>query len=371
MTLYKIIKRLKLEGWLSKQIGYYSEKLYLFVNEELVEARKSVNIPKIIIVAKCHYQESKRVFPSVSRKELDKIVNLKKNVAVELGIKYQIYRNEKVDGFDVRTVKLNSKLISVLGEDKIYIPETDLLTISSNKNLIEVETPAGLLFCANQNDVVKSSYAKGIVENIETYKLSVGLPSDSEAKKVDSLTFPKYLLSALYSSSVAKLTRVSMYNVANWFNMKHLHLLYWGPLLTALLVYLGGNGYYFWLNESVENSIKQGELAVTKLLSKKRKLDSNKKILTTYSSEFNNQKLIHSHWNIIEQLLESGMQISRILYKENLLTIRGSAEKASNILSIISDYPMVKSASFQGSVRKSIGKDSFVLNIEVHDQNEN
>jgi len=66
--------------------------------------------------------------------------------------------------------------------------------------------------------------------------------------------------------------------------------------------------------------------------------------------------------------LESGATITRITYKKSVLTIRGNAKKASDVLANINNFDMVESASFDGPVRTSRGNDVFVIKIMPRSQ---
>lgn len=368
MTLDNIVNSFKLKNWFKGQLGYVANGLHLFNGEQLLKVEDGTKIPKILIVAKCHFSESWQTFPSVNRKELTQILSHKENAQQVFGIQYQVYKNDKIDGFDVRTVTLEPALVNKYGTNKIYLPETDILATMQEHSLCQVDTPAGLLFCANTNGVVKSSYAKGIVANIETYKLTVGLPSNVNCEQINQVNFAQHLLSSLLSLPIPAIAQMAIYNIKHWFNWTQLHLLYWAPLLTVLCFYIVVNGYYLVKENQIEQALAMGGDEVQEVLAQKRTLDKNRNTLELLATEFNDQSFVHYHWLIIEKLINKKMTIKRITFDEPNITIRGTAEKASDILATISNVKSVKSATFEGAVRKSRGKDSFVLLIEVKDE---
>lgn len=356
-----------MKNWLVKQFGYYANGLLSITDNQFDTLQKENALPKFIIVAKRHYTESWQTFPSVNRKELDKILQLKEAGKSESVTKHQVVPNDKVDGFDVKTIFIDNDVISVLGKDKVFIPESDLLMMEKTGVLLQLETPAGLLFCTNISGVVKSSYAQGIVANIETYKLSVGLPTDVTSVSISNNEYAKYLSEVLFTVPTTKLYQLALFNVKDWFNWSKLHWLYWAPLATALIFYAVTDSYYYYKNTTLTNSLSAGGTEVNEILQQKRTLDIRQREIAALSAEFSEQIFIHNHWQVVDVLIEAGMTITKTSYKAPVITIRGTADKASDVLAAISKYEYVKRAAFQGAVRKSRGKDSFILTIEVKD----
>jgi hypothetical protein len=66
---------------------------------------------------------------------------------------------------------------------------------------------------------------------------------------------------------------------------------------------------------------------------------------------------------VIYDLVENGMTIQRLTFAEKLLTIRGKAPNASQVLASISKVANVSSASFKGSVVKARGQESFTQEL--------
>jgi len=367
VTSITINKSPKLKKWLTRHVGYYANELFLLKREQFISAPEAQSQPKIIIVAKCHYSEAWQTFPSVNRKELDKILALKEQNISRTTAKFQIFKNDKIDGFEVKTISIDEEIVDSLGEDKLFIPETDVLGISNKDLLLEIETPAGKLFCANGNDVVKSSYAKGIVSSVDTFRLTAGLSNEIKSKQIEQDLYAQFIMEAFFNASVADLKATAIYNVKKWFNWPQLHLLYWAPLATALCFYLVTSGYYYYKTNTIAKTLEQGGNQVSEILKKKRTLDSNSAEIKALSQDFGEQSFVHYHWQIIYKLLNEKMTITRVTYDAPSITIRGTADRASDVLAAIAKYDNVKSAAFQGSVSKSRGKDSFVLTIEVSD----
>lgn len=222
MTLDFISKHPVIKRWLIKQVGYYSNELYQFSDNKLIKS--SINSPKLIIIAKCHYSESWQSFPSVNKKEIEKILELKNKNNIEQLNTSQVLKNSSIDGYDVKTVTINTLILDVLGHDKIFIPESDLFILKDGNKLLEVDTLAGRIFCAKIDNKIKTSYAKGIINNISNYKLTVGIADDTEVQSVGKEQFPEFLLTQFQNFKLTKLHKVALFKLNSMFNSMHLHL---------------------------------------------------------------------------------------------------------------------------------------------------
>ena len=345
---------------LLNQLGYFSNTMYRFKDGTLVKA--SAHHAGVVIVAKCHYTESWQPFAAVNKKDLQKIIRLKKNS--QGNQVFQLFENKNIDGYDVKITTFDDNLIISLGNKTILIPETELYNSQDiTQHIYQVETPNGLLFCSGHVMKNISSYAKGVLQSIETYKFSVGLPNNTATRIIPKAEFAHFLIEQLLNQKISSLGSKILAKPKSWIDLKQLHLLYWVPLLTALVFYSISNGYLFIKMVTLESELSQGGEKIGGILSQKKQYEHNVAKLITLSNEFKNRDLVHYYWNIISALIEENMIISRISYAEEKLVVRGTADKASSVLSTLATHAQIESASFQGPVRKSRGKDVFVLEI--------
>lgn len=345
---------------LLSRLGYYSDGVYA-LNEKKLTADSS-NKQSLIIVAKAHYTESWQTFSSINKSELKKLINLKKKADIHQTSIFQIVENKSIDGFDVKTTSFEPEIFKTLGLSKVLIPETELLH-SQTSQVIEVQTPRGLLFSSVVGNKVNSAYAQGIMANLSTYKLSAGLPNNATVSQVSKDEFPAFLLERLLQTNVMALGAKSLTNPRSWVNTTQLHWLYGAPLLTALAFYGVTNSYLAIQTYLLESSLNDGGEQVSAILKQKQAIDKKSQLLAQLSGEFSAQSLTHHNWQIIAMLLDEGATLTRITYKEGQLTIRGIAEKASSVLAAIAKSTLVESASFNGPVRSSRGTDAFVMQI--------
>ncbi|MEW6983270.1 hypothetical protein AAD001_11530 [Colwelliaceae bacterium 6471] len=360
MTFEFLKKYQFLSKWINQKIGYYAHGLYEFNENRLVSTNE--NNKRIIIIAKKHYRESLQAFTSINKKELKKIIEIKKKSPESKATIYQITENNSIDGFDVKAIVFERELLETLGYDNVLIPETELFHIKS-KHISQVETPLGMIFTAEIGKRRESAYAQGIIANIDTYKLSAGLPMDTQLQIVKQTEFVQFLKDSLYQQTISNLSKNILVDPRQWINTDQLHWLYWAPLLSILVFYTFTNSYLAYSIRDIESKLSDGGDKVNQLIEVKKQVDSKNALLGSLSDEFKGKSVTHNYFNIIYKLLDVGATITRISYSKGELTIRAKAEKASAILAAISDYEWVERASFNGPVRSSRGVDVFILTV--------
>jgi Fimbrial assembly protein (PilN) len=345
---------------LLNRLGYYSNGVYAISENNLTPDNSGKQ--SIIVVAKAHYSEAWQSFSSINKSELNKLLALKKKSNVNQQSIFQVIDNKSIDGFDVKTISFEPEIFKTLGLTKILIPETELLHTETNQ-VIEVDTPKGILFSSVVGNKINSAYAQGIMANLSTYKLSAGLPSNATVFQIIQDEFPAFILERLLQTNVVALGAKSLANPRSWVNTTQLHWLYGAPLITALAFYGITNSYLAVQTYLVESSLSDGGQQVSAILKQKQAIDIKSQLLAQLSEEFSAQSLAHHNWQIIAMLLDEGATLTRITYKEGQLTVRGNAEKASSVLAAIAKSTIVESASFNGPVRSSRGADAFVMQI--------
>ena len=361
MNLALLVKRPAVKRWFIKQLAYYANGWYLF-DQNTLRATAKGNA-RLVIVAKCHYSEHWQSYSSVSKKELQQIIILQKSSENPAAVIFQVFSNKSIDGFDVKKISFDQLLIDILGENKVLIPETELFA-SKQQTLLSLETPVGNLFISSFDNKITSSYEKGLVPNIGTFKLTAGLASDIEEKIVKKEQCGSFLFEQLMQDNLQSLLFKVAFNAKTWFKAKSLHLLYWTPLLTALSFFILSNSFLWLKANAIDNSLAGQNVQISQLLLNKQSQDKRSHLLSLLNEEFSKTSTVHNHWTLIYNLVENGMTITRLSFRDNIISVRGRAEQASSVLANIAKHPNVTSASFQGAVRKSRGLETFTLELK-------
>jgi len=372
VNLALIIKASTIKKYLFKQLAYYADGWFKFQeddikNQDSIKCKlEPVNTckAKVLVVAKKHYQESWQSYASVSKKELQQIIYLQKDNDHKAATIFQDFKNTSIDGFDVKKITFDNEFMQLVGDKRILIPETELfIDNKANPIFMTLETPIGEMFTSYFSQKSSSSYAKGLVNNIDTFKMSSGLPFDTEHQQIKAQNYASFLFNQLIKQNLNVLIKKLAINPKAWFPAKDLHLIYWAPLLTACFFYLAANGYLWAKSYYIQGLLDEQSTEVRELITNKHAQDKQSHFLHALNDEFSKTSVVHEHWSIIYDLVESNMEIERINFAKNLLTVRGQADNASKVLTETSKNEYVASAAFKGNVLKSRGKDTFTLEI--------
>jgi len=354
----------KINSWFKKNINYHCHGRYRLGEDGF--SKTTSDDAKIIIVAKPHYQESSETIASISKKELNQIIELRKKSQQFAILQYS--KNDSVDGYDLKTIVIEEQVKnSYLGRRVVFIPESALF-YDKGPFLYSIESIGGTLFSGGQGGETKLAFAKGLLNSAEYFSMSIGLPSDTKCIQMSQKEYASFLFSSLMSKELPELRNAVFYDVSDWLDANKLHVLYWAPLVVCFAFLLMTNSYLYFSNKKMNNELANGSSEVSELLSIKREIDKKAQLITSIGGEFTDRTLTHQNWDVIYSLVENGAVLTRIAYQEKSLIIRGNVNSASDMLASISKHSLVQSAAFEGAVRKSRGRDAFVLKIVPKDQ---
>lgn len=367
LTKYRSVNKLLLNN-----VGYIGERCYQIAkvasgNCELVACESAA---PLMIVARQHYEESWATYSSLSLKELKSLLALQQSAAGFKPLR-QIVENKSQDGFDVKTITFSADLLKWIPANTALLAETQLLTLHftpSDTALLSNHTPSGRLFLAWSKQKIHSAYAKGLMANIERFKLSIGVNDSEQVQEIAQAQYGQHLISLLENAPLSKLIANISFDAKQAINMNKLHALYLAPIAVATLFLVASNSYLWFSHQQLQNQVSEQGSSIGEVLKQKRENDRNHQLISVLAAEVNQVERVHSHWNILEQAINSGMQIKRFATNTSGIELRGTADNASKVLTEINQLKQVKSAIFVGSVRKSRGQDSFVINLELSSQ---
>jgi hypothetical protein len=319
-----------------------------------------------MIVSRKHYQEVWNTYPAVSLTELRSVLKLQKNLAGNNRVLQYKYQNKELDGFDVKTIHFSTKINDLVSKKIALIPETELLTATCNEKVIfDIDSPQGKLYCAKSNNKVLSAYQSQLLPSQEAFKLSAGYNENAMVRSLTNSQYATHLLESLQNIDFADLVKNTSMALQHIFTPRQLHQLYLGPVLTSLLFVLATNGYYYFKNENINNQLAGYDETVNKLLLMQTTQDQKNAFINIATTEFKNIPPKLEYWEIIYNAVSSGMHVQQFRKRDNTYLLRGKADDASEILAVINQLPMIKNAAFDGTVRKSRKKDSFIIKFEV------
>jgi hypothetical protein len=364
----------KIATLLQNNLGYLGNELLSFstnnnsVNESGHVVFNKATSPKIIvIVARQYYTEAWQTYPALSLKELKSILTLQQKNNSGFKIIQRITINKEQDGFDVKTITFNKKTSELLPPKSVLIPETELLRslINNNGRLVaQIESPNGSLFWAHSTNKVHSAYKKGLLNNLEAFMQSIGLPEDIAIKQISNAKYAQLLFELIENTAITKLIEIASVNMSEVIDVNRLHRLYLAPLAVATVFVLMSNSYFYLQQSWLSNQIKETSSETSGLLEQRVEIDQVEQLVNVLNDEFSRLKATHATWELLDKAMAAGMRVTRFRRYDQGIELRGTAPQASKVLSEINTLKQVSGAVFVGSVRKSRGQDAFTILLQ-------
>jgi hypothetical protein len=358
LTKYKIFNQ-----YLYQNLGYFAQKCYELSGDKFTVTEA---IKPILIVARQHYSEQWQTYSSLSLKELKSILDFQRKSATDIRVVQQYIVNKEQDGFDVKVIEFNEKFIKSIPLNTLLIPETELINNQiDERSVCQLVTPIGELFWAKSTDKVHSVYRQGLLNSPDAFKMSIGYPAETKVAVFEQEQYLNLLKNSLLHINILQLLKISSFEFTQQFDVKALHKVYWAPLITGLVFLLSTNGYFLYKQDMLERQLLSYGDQVTELLQAKVKQDENTIFIDAINKEVHSIPLVHDNWAIVYQAIKSNMHVQRFAKQDDGYVLRGLADDASKVLTTINNLPQVSSAGFQGVVRKSRKKDSFIIKLEL------
>lgn len=348
---------------LAKRIAYLGDKLQSFSVDGFGDVIKQ---PLLIVVARSHYTEQRKSYAAISKQELNQLLKLQRETQ-QIKPVTQVIENSQIDGFDVITLCFDEHILNALPSHCLLVPETALfINTDEPKIALQLATPQGMLFYAHSPNQRSSSYQKGMLTHFEQFKLSAGVASQTPQESIEAHNYASFLWQQLTRSKLEALWQQSTaFTQTAQTSSAMLHSLYLIPLAGVALFLLAVMGYYEFKHANIESELNTQSQQTLQLLDKKQQAEQVNTSINTVYQQFSTIRRSHPDWQIISVAIDKKMSITRLQKSNNTLKIRGMAAKASDVLSAISKEKRVKSAAFDGAVRKSRGQDLFTLKLEL------
>ena len=369
--------------YFSTKIFYVGEKFYQIKRDLSIEEVDQKHIKKAgaIVLGKRFYFETSRKFP------FSNIKDLKSAIAID-PLSYSPF---KTDTFVIKKIgeEKGEALFNLwFIEEGIYkillrlspliiIPETALLSFLKNGEGVfyKVNRENEELFVySGANGMVKSISGDVGKNNVENFKRSIGfearnLPEIHIKRPEEYFVLFQGLISTIPLRHLFYFANPGLFSV--WLNKKHLKI---GLVSMAIIVLLYGVASGIYLNHT-KNKLRIEDTRLSSnlsgLLKKQEKTDYYYKIYRELASEIN----VYTHklplLNMLNDVLPERTVIRHLSISGNVIQIKGTAVKGSDLLSALSKTRGITGAGFISPVRedRKTGLESFEIRFR-YEQNE-
>lgn len=370
------IKTIIINKLLCKFAGYFNGQMYRFsLNHEKsleLKADKTFS-PLLLIVSRNFYKEEAQEYPIENKAELKKLLTLEQANSEQYY--YHIWGNS--DGKS----QVNKWLFNHFVPNAIIkLPETLLFALITKKNQVTVVNNIKLersnsevrkvessnnqlndLFVGRSNNLIHSVKSTALVNSSQRFAMSVGvtkLKKDVVIKPQQIVnTFALAIKSLPFKVLINFIQKPNTQNKTQWLTSVTI------PFLLVFSFYLASSsGYLSYKNYSLQQTLASKKTQINTVLDQQQHFDQQLQRYYALQNFLKNQNTTSSLWLVIADLFPQ-VNFTNIRIAQNRFVLRGTTEKATDLLEKITNKAQVQDAKFDYPTRKSRTKEVFVISF--------
>ncbi len=359
-TLPKSFKQL-----LSTFGGYYNGQMYRFSLD--AEQKLTLQLVKqndfsalIVIVARQFYHEQAKTYPIENKTELKKLL------ALEFSDNENTYYHlwgYKEGTSQVNIWQYNLQVPSAL----LKLPETLLLALTAKENqVIEInnsEHKKQSLFVGRSGDLIYSIIKNSVINSSQLFAMSIGIGKTPQDRIVAVNDNAEQLASGIKQLSLPIISAfIQKPKVESRLQLlKNIAL----PFFIVLGLYFSASSVFLtYKQQNLQQSLASQSSEVSVALERQQAFDQQ---LTRYSqlqTFLSSQQASSPLWFVMADLFPQA-KFTNIRIAANRFVIRGSTEKATDLLELLSNMPQVIDAKFDFPTRNSRNQEVFVISFNL------
>jgi len=318
----------------------------------------------VVVLGREHYVERRRTYPISSRRDLDSV--LKQEIAGAPPTLTLIAATHD-DKREVTFFELRPGVLERAGRCMWLVPESLALAQTLPAGSVASVERNGLRYFVAANG--SSQAAAGAVTTAQFFALAAGLDVD-EYLTLGGEGLRERLLAGLRRLPADVWLRFLVPG------LRPRLAIHWRPLVTAAAI--AGVGYLALASAylTVTREAREGELAglgdqVEELLVAQRDVDrmlAEQKGLAALMAE---RRHTYRLWQVVSVAWSNGATLRTVELKDTTLTLRGTAQVATDVLAAVAAVPGFADAKFSSPVRKgSLDLEEFTLTLTMQPEAE-
>jgi len=347
-------------------LAYYFDgelhQFYLDENQQLKlksvdkETQNKERTLALVIVSRQYYNEKAKTYPIENKSELRKLLALEINN--EPSTKYHIWQ-QKDEQSHVNVWKFDSQVPSAF----ITLPESLLIALGNKTEQVAEVKVNNSFFVGRHNKLIYSALSNAVINNSQRFCMSVGIQNNQAVKEILPDTIAEYLVSAFNQGAIALLPSFSQTprSINYLHTLKKITL----PFSLVFISYLVlSSGYLVVKNHTLQKALSEQVVEINKALTQQQNFDRNSERYTVLQQFLADKKNSAQLWLIMTELFEYA-RFSNIRIVDGRYVLRGSAEKATELLARISQRKEVSNATFDFPTRKNRNQEIFVIGFNI------
>jgi len=359
------------------RLGFWSGELFDFIEKDgSLGLRKTADASSskwAIVVGRSHYFESVKDYP-IGR--LSDVKNILKNEAWRFphgGFLVKRIERLSEDSHRVTSWVIKQKVLDAFTHRPIFVmPETVCLESSESIDVLSIKRLDETVYLAQTpNGVVSSAGLKtSFFQQID--KSDEILPTDDEKMKVLSESESIYaIFSGARETLVASPFRYLMSHKAHQFRTKSLFNVFKLSAIACATYLVASSAMLTAANGWIDFQIQKKQAIAAPYLSVKRQIERQQQQLEAMDVILSDRSPTWVVWDLFLDLTKMGVLFRAVSGDAQSVTFHVNFQRATELLTILSEDKRVVSADLVGAVRKVAGLEQFALRLVLTRGDEN
>ena len=369
--------------------GYYNRQTYQFSidSDQQLELRAADDkfSANVLIVSREYYTEEVREYPIENKTELKKLLKLE--LEGENHTFFHVW-GTKNDKSQVNIWRFSKNLPSA----RVLLPESLILAMSSPVNKVTIlsnQIGDDKLYVTRSVRGIQSVVRSAVINSSHSFTLSIGIsPStpinipvgdvyDSQCKNLSNTIEQNeknegtQALAYRFGLGVKKLSLPligSFIKLPELDNGLHLFKKVVTPFLFVMALYMiCASAYLSYRSNNLEQHLSEQSDDVSSALDQQVVYDQSKIRYLALKELLETKRLRSGLFTVLIELFPYA-HFTNIRVVNDRYVLRGSAEKATDLLELLSKNTLVVDAKFDFPTRKSHNRDTFVISFKLNEQ---
>lgn len=314
--------------------------------------------PKILIVSRQFYSEKVKGYPIENKKELNKFLQLE-----YAGPEYSYYVWGTTEGNSQVNIWTFTKNLPaafiLLPESLLYALSVTKKQTNATSQVIKVTTEQELYVCRHHG-AVYSSLKSSMINSVQRFAISAGLPLNNQEHDIMPVQRIGLFAKALQKVPLAlwsKFIRNTSQGANKLLLIKKAALPFFAVFSTYILL---SSLYLVIKTNNLQATLTSQSAQINVALNQQQELDNNISRYNALKDFVSQQHIVSPIWLVVAELAPT-VKLSSMSFNKGRYIIKGTSDKATATLELISNMSNVVEATFDRPSSKYRGKDRFTI----------
>ena len=318
----------------------------------------------IVIIAREHYQEFKKLYPVPDKADVKNIIENEFS-----NLKLYDLQSEDLTSYSAKLYIFDEQAELFINNNTcLFLPETMLSNFLNESELTTVNRLGTSLNLIRKSSTVYSSSGLGLYQDPDLFLFSSGAGEADSKLELEQEPYFDQLLSQLVCLDKPDLLLLLSGQQLHKKILKSLHLqsLVAGISLSLLVYWMGLFGHLHWLQNYKEEESSREE--VKNVIALQRQLNEKVSTVNDLDGAVSKSVMGNMLWEIVAELLENDVSVSTMIYESQVLQLGMLAPSAADTVALIRSMSNVGKVTIDGDIFDMDGKQNVRVVIELNEE---